>query len=103
MRRRMHRHKVSHRQDVGRNRGARLGTCRLRMHGVRIYLGGGMIMDFRKIDWCEVFGYVIVLLGVVSVLFGNGSLVSRWMVVLLGLLIANLTEISDTLNGKYRD
>lgn len=62
-----------------------------------------MIMDFRKIDWCEVFGYVIVLLGVASVLFGNGSLVSRWMVVLLGLLIANLTEISDTLNGKYRD
>lgn len=62
-----------------------------------------MIMDFRKIDWCEVFGYVIVLLGVVSVLFGNGSLMSRWMVVLLGLLIANLTEISDTLNGKYRD
>ena len=46
---------------------------------------------------------MIVLLGVVSVLFGNGSLVSRWMVVLLGLLIANLTEISDTLNGKYRD
>ncbi len=62
-----------------------------------------MIMDFRKIDWYEVFGYVIVLQGVVSVLFGNGSLVSRWMVVLLGLLIANLTEISDTLNGKYRD
>lgn len=54
-----------------------------------------MIMDFRKLDWCEVFGYVIVLLGVVSVLFGNGSLVSRWVVVLLGLLIANLTEISD--------
>lgn len=73
------------------------------MHGVRIYLGEGMIMDFRKIDWCEVFGYVIVLLGVISVLFGNGSLVSRWVVVLLGLLIANLTEISDTLNGKYRD